>query len=138
MELTLIHNSSSIGVVVEVADHVSERQQGLMCRETVPFGSGMLFVFEQPRSLNFWMFNTYVPLDILFLDDDRELVNGLQMDPCPRPEDYEDDAWRRACLTAAGGYASNGDAKYALELPAGWLASNDWDLDDLDGLEVSW
>ena len=138
MELTLIHNSSSIGVVAEVADHVSERQQGLMCRETVPFGSGMLFVFEQPRTLNFWMFNTYQPLDILYLDGERVVVDALRMEPCPRPEDYEDDAWRRACLNAADGYASNGDAKYALELAAGWLDSIGWDLDDLNGLEVSW
>ncbi len=109
-----------------------------MCRETVPFGSGMLFVFEQPRPLNFWMFNTYVPLDILFLDNNRELVNGLRMEPCPRPEDSEDDAWRRACLNAASGYRSKDDARYALELPTGWLDSIGWDLVDLNGLEVSW
>ena len=68
-DLTIEQGDSSHVVVVEVADDGRERQQGLMCRETVPYGSGMLFVFESAYSLNFWMFNTYEPLDIVYLDD---------------------------------------------------------------------
>ncbi len=98
----------------------------------------MLFVFEQPRTLRFWMFNTYQPLDILYLDAERGVVNALRMDPCLRPAGYEDGAWRSACLSAASGYGSEAEAKYALELPAGWLEGNGWDLDELEGLEVSW
>ena len=84
------------------------------------------------------MFNTYQPLDILYLDVERGLVNALRMEPCARPEGHEDDAWRSACLSAASGYGSDGEAQYALELPAGWLESNGWSLDDLEELEVSW
>ena len=109
-----------------------------MCRAIVPHGTGMLFIFEQPRTLSFWMFNTYAPLDILYLNNEREVGNALRMEPCPRPSGYEHDAWRSTCSAAASGYGSNVAAKFALELPAGWLKSNDWNLDELDGLEVSW
>ena len=67
MELVIEHGDASHLVVVEVADEGHERRQGLMCRDGVPNGSGMLFVFESARTLNFWMFNTYVPLDIVYL-----------------------------------------------------------------------
>lgn len=109
-----------------------------MCREVVPDGTGMLFIFEQPRTLNFWMYNTYQPLDILYLDTEREVVNALRMEPCPRPSEYPNDAWRSSCLAAANGYSSKVDAIYALELPAGWLENIGWNLDELEGLEVSW
>ena len=109
-----------------------------MCRAIVPDGTGMLFVFTQPRPLRFWMFNTYQPLDILYVDIEREVINALSMEPCPRPEGIQDGAWRSACLSAASSYDSETEAKYALELPAGWLEGNGWDLDELEGLEVSW
>ena len=125
-------------VVAEVANDAPERQQGLMCRATVPEGSGMLFVYEDPRSLGFWMFNTYVPLDIVYLDDEKGLVRGLRMEPCPRPEGAELDAWRTGCSAAAGSYNSGGLAKYALELPAGWLASVGLELENLEGVKFSW
>ena len=98
----------------------------------------MLFIFEQPRNLNFWMFNTYRPLDILYLDVEREVVNALRMEPCPRPDGFEDGAWRSACSSASSGYGSTTDARYALELPAGWIESIGWNVDELEGLEVSW
>lgn len=125
-------------VIAEVADDARERQQGLMCRAIVPDGTGMLFVFEQSRTLSFWMFNTYEPLDILYLDDEREVVNALRMEPCPRPDGYDDGAWRSSCTSAASGYGSKVDARYALELPAGWLESNGWSLNELEGVEVNW
>lgn len=137
-EMTLMHGATSFSIVAEVADDSRERQQGLMCREIVPPGSGMLFIFQQASSLNFWMFNTYAPLDILYLDDNRRVVNAVRMEPCPRPNGYDYDVWRGACSSAATGYGSKASAQYALELPAGWLESIGLKLDDLKGLEVSW
>ena len=138
VDLTLSFQDVSLSVIAEVADEAWERQQGLMCRAVVPGGTGMLFVFEQARALRFWMLNTYEPLDILYLDSERGVVNALRMRPCPRPGGANDGAWRSACTAAASGYGSNVDAEYALELPAGWLESNGWSLDELEGVEVSW
>lgn len=52
---------------VEVADDDAERAQGLMFVESMPTLSGMLFVYEQPRHATFWMRNTLISLDMLFI-----------------------------------------------------------------------
>ena len=125
-------------IIAEVADEADERQQGLMCRETVPFGVGMLFIFQHVGTLNFWMFNTYAPLDIVYLDQSGFAVNALRMEPCPRPTGYDDGEWQSHCSTAASGYGSSEPAMFALELPAGWLQSIGLPLDEVEGMKVSW
>ena len=137
-DLTIKIDDSSHELVVEIADDGEERAQGLMCRETVPIGTGMLFVFQQSFSLNFWMFNTYQPLDILYLDESRQAVRAVRMEPCPRPEGYERDAWSSECSIVASAYGSGTPALYALELPAGWLESIGVQIDKIDNVKVSW
>lgn len=59
---------SSVLLHVEIADDMQERAIGMMYRQDVPQNTGMLFVFEDNTERFFWMKNTFVSLDILFLD----------------------------------------------------------------------
>ncbi len=60
---------------VEIADTEAERNRGLMFRQTMPGYRGMLFDFQDPRPVSFWMHNTILSLDIIFIGTDGRILN---------------------------------------------------------------
>jgi uncharacterized membrane protein (UPF0127 family) len=59
---------------VEMADTPDLQRQGLMFRKHLPENHGMLFKFNDPQILKFWGLNTYIPLDIAFVDADKTII----------------------------------------------------------------
>lgn len=76
-----------VTVTAEIADAERERQLGLMNRRSLATDAGMLFVFEAAVQDPFWMQNTYVSLDIIFLDADKRIVY-LAKAATPLSEEY--------------------------------------------------
>ena len=66
---------------IEIADDDRERSAGLMFRTEMRDDHGMLFVFEQTRRLAFWMKNTPMPLDLVFIGADGRIVAILKGEP---------------------------------------------------------
>lgn len=60
---------------IEVADDDAEREQGLMYMDTMAENEGMLFFMESEEVQNFWMKNTILPLDIMYVDSERRIVS---------------------------------------------------------------
>jgi uncharacterized membrane protein (UPF0127 family) len=93
-------------VQAELADTPQKRSRGLMFRERLVPNAGMLFAFQEAGEWSFWMKNTKVALDILWMGPDKRIVYIeenvpiCRQDPCPE-------------------YKPSKDALYALELPAG-------------------
>jgi uncharacterized membrane protein (UPF0127 family) len=94
-----------VTVRLEVAADPATRARGLMEREQVPPGTGMVFLYPADVAESFWMKNTLVPLSIAFVAADGRVVSVAEMTPCkadPCPS-----------------YAPAGPYRYAIELAAG-------------------
>lgn len=73
-ELLVETGSSQFRFEVEVADDASERAQGLMFRESLADNAGMLFLYPEPREVEFWMKNTPLSLDMVFVRADGTIA----------------------------------------------------------------
>jgi uncharacterized protein len=60
---------------VELATNTADRERGLMFRKELPEGHGMLFDFQTEQQVQFWMHNTYIPLDMIFIAADGRIVH---------------------------------------------------------------
>ena len=93
---------------VEIARTPEEQAQGLMFRESLPPESGMLFLFSDDAPHKFWMKNTMIPLDMIWMDGTGRVVfvsantPPCKADPCPS---YGPDVPAPTVLEIAGGLA---------------------------------
>src|SRR5262245_13000232 len=100
-----------VQVRAEVVDTPPAMERGLMFRESLPQNEGMIFVFERTGVYPFWMKNTLIPLDIVWLDEDWRIVSiaasvpPCRADPCPT-------------------YPPAGPARYVVEVNAGFTRTH--------------
>ncbi len=90
---------------VEVARSRAEQSKGLMFRTTMGADEGMIFPMDPPRDASFWMRNTVIPLDIIFIGPDRRVLN-IAADAVPYSEaQLASDGPAAAVLELVGGRA---------------------------------
>jgi uncharacterized membrane protein (UPF0127 family) len=95
-------------VSMQVAASHEEMEQGLMFRQSLGADEGMLFLYERPQQMNFWMHNTEIPLNIGFFDAGGELKETYEM----YPRDEKTVSSHSRAL------------QFALEMNPGWFARN--------------
>lgn len=104
------------GFHVELADEPAERALGLMHRQELSKSAGMLFVYEYPQKVAFWMRNTLIPLDMIFVDEAGRVV---QIHENAKPLDtthIRSETEVLAVLEISGGLASALGIKVGAEL----------------------
>lgn len=109
--LTLEKAKISVGgkeITVELARRPEEQARGLMYRRKLGENDGMLFAYDSPRVMSFWMKNTRIPLSIAFIDGAGTIIQIEKM----RPFDN------------VSRHVSRGPAQYALEMNQGWFEKN--------------
>lgn len=102
----VVHTTDgTVDFAIEVADSEEERARGLMFRNNLDPDYGMLFVFPKEAQVAFWMKNTFIPLDMLFIDADMTIMGIAHATPCEADP----------CQT----YPSGAPAQYVLEINGG-------------------
>ena len=104
-------SNHNLNLQVELADDLRLQAKGLMYREKLEENSGMLFVFTNEARRTFWMKNTYIPLDLIFISKDKKITEIKENFEACRKGD---------CPT----YTSNIEAQYVLEVNAGFIQKN--------------
>lgn len=85
--LTFKSNGQQIDFKVETAQTQHELSLGLMYRKSMPKNQGMIFLFPTPRQTAFWMKNTYLPLDLIFVNDKHQ-ISGIVENAQPLSEKF--------------------------------------------------
>ncbi len=112
------NKSTTPPIFVEIADDSNEQSKGLMHRTNLEWNNGMLFVFDDEENLSFWMKNTLIPLDMIFIDDKFRVVDIKEnVQPC--------------VVQNCQSYVSSQPAKYVLEVNSGYTQTNGIEVGDI-------
>lgn len=110
-ELTFIEQESGKEIKridIEVKQSPEERNTGMMWRKSMEDNQGMLFIMGRPEPQSFWMRNTYIPLDIVFADENLKILN-IRANAQPQTLESQ---------------SSIGDALYVLEVVGGFCGKH--------------
>lgn len=107
--ISVLTQKGIIPYSVEIADTPALQQQGLMYRKSMPQNKGMVFAFEKSKFVSMWMKNTYIPLDMLFVDE-KGIIRHIHENARPLDETV---------------ISSPIPVKYVIELNAGQVKAND-------------
>jgi uncharacterized membrane protein (UPF0127 family) len=110
--------STAVSITIEVADTPEARIKGLMERWSLPEFHGMLFIFESQEIQRFWMHNTPLSLDMIFVDENRRILN-IAESTTPMSKQT---------------YSSKGPAKYVVEVRAGFSKKHGIE----EGMGIEW
>ena len=110
--------ATAVSITIEIADTPEARVRGLMERWSLPESHGMLFIFDSPEVQRFWMHNTPLSLDMIFVDENRRILN-IAESTTPMSKQT---------------YASRGPAKYVVEVRAGFSKRHSI----AEGMSIQW
>ena len=102
-EIDIFTNGNVINFIVEIADTQRKRENGLMFRDSLPRKTGMLFIFPEKKKIGIWMKNTIIPLDIIFISEEK-IIQKIIYSAVPMDDTI---------------YSSEDLSKYVLEINAG-------------------
>ena len=114
LNLSQVTFPNGVKINAETMRNEAELMRGLMFRESLPPRRGMLFIHPKEDTFRYWMYQTKIPLDLIWMDHDRRIVEmSLDTPPC-----------RSASATACPNYGGNFKSKYVLEVNAGIARKN--------------
>ena len=122
-QITIYTGAGSVKINIEYADEPEKIALGLMNRPSLPKNSGMLFIFPDEKIREFWMKNTLIPLEIMFIDTAGRINEITTMKPCTSDKE--------TCPI----YTSKEPARFAIEVNAGFSQKNK--IIEGDILEIS-
>ena len=76
-DFALVHSVNFSNLLVKIALDLESKQEGLMHLKQLKNHNGMLFIYNTPQIVKFWMYNTLIPLDIIFIDD-RNIISSIK------------------------------------------------------------
>ena len=119
-ELQFLRQDGSlvVSITMEIADTPEARIKGLMERWSLPELHGMLFIFDYPEMQRFWMHNTPLSLDMIFVDENRRILNTAESTTPMSKQTY----------------GSKGSAKYVVEVRAGFSKRHGIE----EGMSIQW